>query len=165
MGGGPVLAFGISLGAAVALQAAAEDPRIVLVVAVSPFSDLRTVAAERAPFFASRGNIAEAFRLAEAQAAFRADDVNPAAAAARIHVPVLVIHGADDPETPPAHSERIYRALAGPKKLILGSGRSPQRRADGRRLEADRRLDRVELAGLNRRGHSPAALAAAEIAL
>ena len=58
-------------------------PRIALVVAVAPFSDLRTVAAERVPFFASRANIAEAFRIAEAQAAFRADDVNPAAAAAR----------------------------------------------------------------------------------
>lgn len=70
LGGGPVLAFGISLGAAVALQSAADDPRIALVVAVSAFSDLRTVAAERAPFFASRGNIAEAFRLAEARLPF-----------------------------------------------------------------------------------------------
>ena len=70
LGGGPVLAFGISLGAAVALQSAADDPRIARVVAVSAFSDLRTVAAERAPFFASRGNIAEAFRLAEARLPF-----------------------------------------------------------------------------------------------
>ncbi len=122
VGGGPVLALGASLGAAVALQAAADDPRIALVVAVAPFSDLRTVAAERAPFFASRGNIDEAFRLAEAEARFRADEVNPAAAAARIRVPVLVIHGADDRETPPAHSERITRALAGPKKLLLVPG-------------------------------------------
>jgi pimeloyl-ACP methyl ester carboxylesterase len=119
LGGGPVLALGVSLGAAVALQTAAEDPRVGLVVAVAPFSDLRTVAAERAPFFASRGNIAEAFRLAEAEAAFRADDVSPIAAAARIRAPVLVIHGADDRETPPAHSQRIYGALAGPKKLLL----------------------------------------------
>ncbi|HEX3903225.1 MAG TPA: alpha/beta fold hydrolase [Polyangia bacterium] len=122
MAPGPVLAFGISLGAGVALQAAAEDPRIALVVAVSTYSDLRTVASERAPFFASRGNIAEAFRIAEAEAAFRADEVSPAAAAAKIHAPVLVIHGADDHETPPAHSERVYRALAGPKKLVLVPG-------------------------------------------
>jgi pimeloyl-ACP methyl ester carboxylesterase len=122
MGGGPVLAIGSSLGAAVALQAAADDPRIALVVAVSPFSDLRTVGAERAPFFASRGNIDQAFRLAEAEASFRADDVAPAAAAARIHAPVLVIHGAEDRETRPAHSERIYRALAGPRQLLLVPG-------------------------------------------
>jgi pimeloyl-ACP methyl ester carboxylesterase len=122
LGGGPLLALGVSLGAAVALQAAADDPRIALVVAVAPFSDLRTVAAERVPFFASRANIDQAFRLAEAEAAFRADDVNPAAAAARIRVPVLVIHGADDRDTPPSHSERIYRALSGPRKLLVVPG-------------------------------------------
>ena len=122
LGGGPILAFGVSLGAGIALQAAAEDARIALVVAVAPISDLRTAATERAPFFASHANIDEAFRIAEREGAFRADDVNPAAAAAKIHAPVLVIHGADDPETPPAHSERVYAALAGPKKLVLVPG-------------------------------------------
>jgi uncharacterized protein len=48
--------------------------------------------------------------------------VNPAAAATRIHAPVMVIHGANDQETPPAHSERVYAALAGPKKLLLVPG-------------------------------------------
>ncbi len=122
VGGGPVLAFGVSLGAAVALQAAAGDPRIGMVIAVSPFSDLRTVGAERAPFFASRANIDQAFRLAEAEAAFRADEVSPVAAAARIRVPTLLVHGAEDRDTRPAHSERILGALAGPKKLFLVPG-------------------------------------------
>jgi pimeloyl-ACP methyl ester carboxylesterase len=122
LGGGQVLAFGVSLGAAVALQAAADDPRIALVVAVSPFSDLRTVGSERAPFFASRANIDQAFRLAEAEAAFRADEVSPASAATRIRVPTLVVHGAEDRDTRPAHSERIWGALAGPKKLVLVPG-------------------------------------------
>jgi len=122
LGAGTIVAFGASLGAGIALQAAAEDSRIALVVAVAPFSDLRTAAAERAPFFASRANIDEAFRIAEKEGSFRADDVNPAASAAKIHAPVLVIHGADDRETPPAHSERVYAALAGPKKLVLVPG-------------------------------------------
>jgi pimeloyl-ACP methyl ester carboxylesterase len=122
VGGGLVLALGVSLGAAVALQAAAEDPRIALVVAVSSFSDLRTVGAERAPFFASRGNIAKAFELAETEVAFRADDVSPVAAAARVRAPVLLVHGADDHDTRPAHSERIYAALRGPKRLLLVPG-------------------------------------------
>jgi pimeloyl-ACP methyl ester carboxylesterase len=132
LGGGPVLTIGVSLGAAVALQAAAEDPRIALVVGIAPFSDLRTVAAERAPFFATRANIAKAFELAETEAAFHADDVNPAAAARRIAAPVLLIHGADDHETPPAHSERIHAALAGPKKLVLvpGAGHNDALTAD-----------------------------------
>jgi hypothetical protein len=36
-----------------------------------------------------------------------------------ITVPVLIIHGAADSETPPAHAHRLFAALAGPKRLIL----------------------------------------------
>ena len=57
--------------------------------------------------------------MAEAQGKFKADDVSPLVAAARIAVPVLVIHGASDDETPPAHSVRVYDALHGPKQLLL----------------------------------------------
>jgi pimeloyl-ACP methyl ester carboxylesterase len=116
------LVVGVSLGAAVGLQAAALDPRIAVVVAVAPFSDLRTAARERAPFFASQANIDEAFRIAEREGRFRADDDSPMAAAAALHMPVLLVHGADDRETPPAHSQRIFAALPGPKKLVLVPG-------------------------------------------
>jgi len=34
-------------------------------------------------------------------------------------VPVLLVQGAADVGTPPAHSERILSALAGPKRLLL----------------------------------------------
>ncbi|HXU65588.1 MAG TPA: alpha/beta fold hydrolase [Polyangia bacterium] len=118
----PVLVFGVSLGAAVGLQTAAVDGRIALVVAVAPFSDLRTAARERAPFFASRRNIDEAFRIAEAEAGFHADDVSPVAAAAQVGIPVLLVHGTDDHETPIAHSERIDRALRGPHELFRVPG-------------------------------------------
>ena len=118
----PILVMGISLGAGIALQAAADDPRIAGVVAVSSFSDLRTAARERAPWFASKGNVAEAFKLAEAEAKFRADDVSPMAAAARIKVATLVIHGEKDDETPAAHSQRIFAALHEPKRLIVVPG-------------------------------------------
>jgi dipeptidyl aminopeptidase/acylaminoacyl peptidase len=89
---------------------------------VSPFSDLRTAVRERAPFFASKGSIAAAFRVAEDKARFRADDVSPVAAAARISVPTLIIHGDRDDETPPDHSQRIFVALREPKRLILVPG-------------------------------------------
>jgi uncharacterized protein len=119
VGNGPILVMGTSLGGGIALQAAADDPRIAAVVAVSPFSDLRNAARERAPFFASKGNIADALKLAEEEAKFRADDASPMAAASRITVPTLVIHGEKDDETPPAHSRRIFAALHEPKRLIL----------------------------------------------
>jgi uncharacterized protein len=114
--------FGSSLGAAVALQAAADDPRIRGVVAQSPFSDLETVARERVAWVASRAAIAKAFSIAEQQGRFRAADVSPVAAAARIRVPVLLVHGKNDRETRPAHSQRIYEALAGPRRLVLVPG-------------------------------------------
>jgi pimeloyl-ACP methyl ester carboxylesterase len=114
--------LGISLGAAVALQAAAEDPRIVGVIAVSPFSDLESVVRQRAPFFASKRDVDGALALAEARGQFRVAAVSPREAARRIHVPVLLIHGADDHETGPEHSRAIFDALAGPKELLLVPG-------------------------------------------
>ena len=58
---GPVVLFGTSLGAAVALQEAAGDPRVTAVVAVEVFSDLRTIAVERAPWFLPGSTIDKAF--------------------------------------------------------------------------------------------------------
>jgi pimeloyl-ACP methyl ester carboxylesterase len=129
---GPVVLIGTSLGAAVALQAAADDPRITAVVAAETFSDLRTVATERAPAVLTKGTIDRAFAAAEAQAHFRVDDVRPQQSVQRITAPVLIIHGAQDAETPPAHSERVYAALNGPKQLILvpGAGHNGSLRAD-----------------------------------
>ena len=53
-GHGPIVLFGTSLGGAVALQEAAMDPRVAVVVAAESFSDLRMVAEERAPKFFTR---------------------------------------------------------------------------------------------------------------
>ena len=89
------------------------------VVAAESFSDLRTVARERAPRFLSQGMIPRAFSIAEARGAFRADEVSPVASTRRIRVPVLLIHGALDIDTPADHSRRILAALSGPKELIM----------------------------------------------
>jgi alpha-beta hydrolase superfamily lysophospholipase len=129
---GPVAVLRVSLGGAVALQAAAIDARIRAVVAVSTFSDLRTVATERAPRIASAEDIEAAFRLAEATAHFKVDDVSPVATAGQIAVPVLLVHGEDDRETPTAHSQRVFAALRGPKRLLLvpGAGHDDALRTD-----------------------------------
>jgi len=134
----PFIVMGTSLGAAVALQAAADDRRIVGVISIASFSDLRTAAVERAPFFASRGNIEEAFRIAEETAHFRVADASPLAVAPRIAVPVLLIHGDHDQETPYAHSERILAALTGPKRLLTIRGGGHR---EGLRAESWREVD------------------------
>ena len=111
--------FGHSLGAAVALQAAAFDPRVKGVIAISSFRDLRTAAHDRAPFFATEQQITDAFALAEKEGHIAIDDASPLKAAAGIHAPVLLIHGAGDGETRPEHSQAIFEALREPKKLVL----------------------------------------------
>jgi uncharacterized protein len=132
LGPGPIVLIGTSLGAAVALQEAADDARVTAIVAAETFSDLRTVATERAPLFFTGGVIDRAFALSESQAHFQVDAVSPRKAAERITAPVLLIHGADDVETPPAHSERVHAALRGPKRLILvpGAGHNGSLRAE-----------------------------------
>ena len=119
---GPVILIGASLGAAVALQEAASDPRVAAVVAAESFSDLRTVATERAPWYLPGPVIRKAFIVAEQRGRFLVDAVSPLQAARTITAPVLLIHGADDKETPPAHSQRIFEALGGPRRLMLVPG-------------------------------------------
>ena len=120
---GPIVLIGTSLGAAVALQEAADDAaRVSAVVAAESFSDLRTVAEERAPWILSRRAIDRAFRIAERDGRFSVAEVSPRATARRIRVPVLLVHGALDHDTAPAHSERIFAELHGPKRLLLVDG-------------------------------------------
>jgi alpha-beta hydrolase superfamily lysophospholipase len=120
--GRPIVLIGDSLGGAVALQEAAEDSRVTAVVAAEAFSDLRTVATERAPRMFTPPILRAAFARAAAEGHFDVDAVSPATAAARIRVPVLLIHGDADVNTPPDHSRRILAALAGPKRLLLVPG-------------------------------------------
>ena len=146
---GPVVLFGTSLGAAVALQEAAGDPRVTAVVAVEVFSDLRTIAVERAPWFLPGSTIDKAFRIAEVRGGFEVDEVSPVRAAAAIRIPVLLIHGAEDRDTPPAHSRRVLAALGGPKRLILveRAGHNQSLSQPDIWLEIERWVDRKEEGG------------------
>jgi pimeloyl-ACP methyl ester carboxylesterase len=123
IGAESAILFGSSLGAAVALQAAAVEPRVRGVIAQSPFSDLRSIVDDRARLIAARGPYVDAaLALAERRAGFRTAEVSPRAAAARLAVPVLLLHGANDWRTPPAHSRRIDEALVAPHRLVLVRG-------------------------------------------
>jgi uncharacterized protein len=121
-GAGRVVVLGMSLGGSVALQAAAADPRVRAVVAVAPFSDLERIARERAPFFVREGDLRAALRLAEMEGRFQVAAVSPVRLAPQVRVPVLLVHGAEDKETRPAHSRALDAALGGPHELVLVPG-------------------------------------------
>ncbi len=114
-----VVVMGVSLGGAVAIQGAADDPRIDEVISISAFSSMRRVVRERLPPFVARLLLSSTFHAAEELAAMRVDGADTAAAARRVTVPTLVLHGADDHFVPPAHARRILDSLAGPKTLAL----------------------------------------------
>ena len=118
-----VAVIGQSLGAAVALQAAGVDSRIRAVVAASTFSDLRTIATERAasvffPGFA----IPWALARTEQEGRFSIDEVSPLRGAGNIRASVFLIHGAEDRDTSPAHSQRVFDAVRSRKHLTIVPG-------------------------------------------
>lgn len=115
--------LGHSLGASVALQAAAVDPRVSAVIAASPFSDLPAIVHERAAWFhVPPAYVQAVLERAGALGGFPPAEASPVALAPRIGVPVLLLHGADDAKTVPDHSRRIFEALGGPRRLILLEG-------------------------------------------
>jgi len=118
--------YGVSYGAATAIQWAAIDPRVEAVVAVAPFSTLRDVA----PSVASAilpgmshlvsmedidSAVSETSRLAETDL----DQHHPLAAISHIRAPVLLIHGIDDRLIPASHSQRLRNASPHNTRLLL----------------------------------------------
>jgi pimeloyl-ACP methyl ester carboxylesterase len=128
---GRTLLLGHSMGAAVALQAAAVEPRVRAVVAVSPFSDLRAAARGIAPFFVSDWSLDASLRRAESLAHFRVGDASPVEAVRTLEIPILLIHGEHDTKLPPDHSRRILAAARHAKMLLLPAGHDDVLAGDG----------------------------------
>jgi pimeloyl-ACP methyl ester carboxylesterase len=123
LGAPRAILLGHSLGAAVALQAAAVDPRVSAVIAASSFSDLPRIVRERARWLWLPSPYLEAaLRRAGEEGRFPPAEASPVALAPRIVAPVLLLHGADDSKTPPAHSRRIAAALLCPHRLVVLPG-------------------------------------------
>ena len=117
-----VIVMGVSLGGAVAVQGAADDPRIVEVIAISAFASMRQVVRERLPPFLATAALAPALRAAESLGHMKVDGADTAAAARSVRVPTLLLHGAEDTFVSPAHAREIRDALAGPSALVLIPG-------------------------------------------
>jgi uncharacterized protein len=119
---GKIGVFGTSMGAAVALQAAAIDQRIEAVVAEASFTDLRTIMVDyqkriiKLPWHFLR-NLA--MSRSQKLAQFKARYVSPIYAVRGVHKPVLFIHGTDDTRIRAEYSRALYDNANQPKELLL----------------------------------------------
>ena len=123
-------AHGVSMGAAIALQSAAVEPRIAAVSAEDPFANLREVTYDYAgldvsPFLGKtlfRPASIFALRAVALTGGFNPDEVSPEKAVAQRPFPVLLICGTNDHRIPCRHAEAIYSAAMGPKELWIVQG-------------------------------------------
>jgi pimeloyl-ACP methyl ester carboxylesterase len=122
-----LFALGESMGAGIALQSAAADPRIEAVVAEASFANLREAAYDYAglrkyPWLGKTIFAPGTWTLLyrdEKLAGFPAAEVSPAKAVASRAFPVLLICDEMDVALPCRHSEMIYAAARGPKQLWI----------------------------------------------
>ena len=119
--GAGVAVWGRSMGAAIALRAAAEDPRIAALVLEAPYLDLEETLAAllrrfRLPLSRplARLALARAGRLAGVSLTLP----RPLDLAARVATPTLIVHGSDDRLIPLADARRLAGAFPRPALLI-----------------------------------------------
>jgi dipeptidyl aminopeptidase/acylaminoacyl peptidase len=114
---GCMFGLGESMGAAQLLQSLPKEPRFCAVVAESPFATFREVAYARfgRPFRAGpwlgrtffRPTVDVGFFYVRIRYGLNMDAASPAQAVIRTRVPVLLIHGLEDRNIPPYHSDLI----------------------------------------------------------
>jgi dipeptidyl aminopeptidase/acylaminoacyl peptidase len=125
---GPVGIFGMSMGGATAILAAAEDPRIAAVVADSPYARLRWAVQQSAtlrgypailaPTIAYLGCLTTSLHLRYRMRAF-----DPVEVVDRIAPrPLLLIHGTEDEIVPVASAHALFASAGEPKELWLVEG-------------------------------------------
>jgi uncharacterized protein len=123
-------AHGVSMGAAIALQSAAVEPRIAAVSAEDPFASLREVSYDYAgldvsPFLGKtlfRPASIFAMRAVARTGGFSPDEVSPEKAVVQRPFPVLLICGTIDHRIPCRHAQAIYDATIGPRELWIVQG-------------------------------------------
>lgn len=112
-----VYAFGVTLGAATAIQYAAIDPRCKAVFAMTPYKDGLSMARFQLSMLSDE-DFQKAVEKAEGLADFKFADSSSVAAAADLTAPLLLAHGILELSPPKEHSDAIFAAAGGPKKLL-----------------------------------------------
>ncbi|HZC65571.1 MAG TPA: alpha/beta fold hydrolase [Candidatus Dormibacteraeota bacterium] len=120
-----LFALGESMGAGMALQSAAYDPRIEAVVAEAAFASLREAAYDYAglqkyPLLGKTLFAPGAWTMiyrGESLAGFPAAEVSPQKSVATRNFPVLLICDGADTTLPCRHTRKIFAAAIGPKDI------------------------------------------------
>lgn len=123
--GAEVAVWGRSMGAAIALRAAAEDPRIAALVLEAPYLDLEETLAAllrrfRLPLPRPLARLALA--RAESLAGVSLTRPRPLDLAPRVATPTLIVHGSTDRLIPLADARRLAEAFPRPALLIDVAG-------------------------------------------
>ena len=122
---GKIGVFGSSMGAAIALQAAALDKRIQAVVSESGFATLRTIFDDyqkrmiKMPWHYLRNLV---IKRSEHLAHFKANAVSPLDAVTDVHAPLFILHGTADNLIKYEYSELLFKKANPPKELWLIPG-------------------------------------------
>ena len=122
---GHIGVFGTSMGAAVAIQAAAINERIKAVVAEACFTDLRTISVDyqrrivKLPWHFLR-NVAMV--RSQRIASFKARDVSPVNDVRTLTIPLLFVHGTADRLINYEYSKTLYHYANEPKEILLIPG-------------------------------------------
>lgn len=127
-----LFAMGVSMGASIALESAADDARIEGVVAEAPFSSLREasydyVGLHRSPLLGRTllwPAVAAGIYAMQREGKFSVDEISPERAVGKRSFPILLIADGQDTTLPPRYARRIYAAAAGAKQLWVVPGAS-----------------------------------------
>lgn len=120
--------IGVSMGAASAALAAAEEPNLRALVLDSPFARAaELVNREVALVTPLPAWLAALFKPLGALIARRLYDIDlsaisPETAVAALGYPIFVIHGSEDDRVPPEHSRRVYQASPDGSRLWVLDG-------------------------------------------
>jgi fermentation-respiration switch protein FrsA (DUF1100 family) len=98
-----IVVWGFSLGTGVAVTLAAEQP-VGKLILEAPFSSVADVAATMFPFFPVRLVMRDPFRSDQRIAS--------------VHVPLLIMHGENDPAIPIVFGERLFALANEPKQFV-----------------------------------------------
>ncbi len=113
----PIYAFGVSMGAAIAIQYAAIDPDCAAVMAVAPYADGPSVTRRFVPMMSDE-KFQAVWKRAGEIAGFDPNETSTVNAAKNLHKPLLVVHGKIDNVVPYSQGQAVVEA-AGRNAMLI----------------------------------------------